>query len=129
MQDVGGSGLQILHWKKGRTNIKLGKHFAHPQKQNTTSGSKPGDLSAGLGGSHAARAKSLVLGSQRVTWLWWKYLRNFELQECVRLGRVGTRVMDRLSSVTSSVSVWDSHRCQPSCHHAAQTREEMELPI
>lgn len=34
--------------------------------------------------------------------------------------------MDRLSSVTSSVSVWDSHRCQPSCHHAAQTRDKLD---
>lgn len=107
-------------------NIKLGKHIAHPQEQDTTSGSKLGDLSVELGGSPAARAKSLVLDGQKVTWPRRRYLRNFALRRCVSIGGVGTPVMDRLSSVTSSVSVWDNHRCQPSCHHAAQTREELD---
>lgn len=48
------------------------------------------------------------------------------LQECASLGGGGTLIMDRLSSVTSRVSVWDSHRCQPSCHHAAQTRQKLD---
>lgn len=46
-------------------NIKLGKHIAHPPKGNTTLGSKLGDLSVELGGSHAARAKSLVLDTRK----------------------------------------------------------------
>lgn len=55
-------------------NIKLGETHRTPSKQDTTSGSKLGDLSAELGGSHAASAKSLVLDSQKVTWTRCKYL-------------------------------------------------------
>lgn len=55
----------------GQDEHKAGETHRPPQRPDTTPGSKLGDLgdlSVELGGSHAARAKSLVLDGQKVTW-------------------------------------------------------------